>query len=463
MTLTLVQDLSTPTSNPSPQGGGESVRRGACPGLSAPMRTGDGLLVRLRPLGTMALSSFAGLCAAARTHGNGIIEVTARGSIQVRGLSEASAPQFAALIAALGIAAHEPIPILTNPLAGLAADDRLDAAALAEALRRELAHRSIAARLSPKISVAIDGGGVPSLDAIAADVRLRVAGRGTDAQLEIALGGDAASAVPLGCVAAADGAEAAVRLLEILARRGCEARARGVLWASGVDEFRNAIADLLTMPARPPEGGHPEVQSRLGGNERSGEPIRSSEAIGLHRLRENSFACGIGLAFGHCESSSLELLSEAASIGGAGGMRAAPGRTLLALGMTPRAVSAFAAAAERLGFIVRPDDPRRRIIACAGAPFCASGQLAARLIAPSIATAAAACPDRSLIVHISGCAKGCAHPSSAALTVVGTGAGCALIADGSARQEPFAVVAAAELPSAVADFVRERTRGEGHG
>ncbi len=65
-----------------------SMRRGACPGLSAPMATGDGLLARLTPSGsTIALDAFAGLCAAARTHGNGIIEITSRGSIQIRGLS----------------------------------------------------------------------------------------------------------------------------------------------------------------------------------------------------------------------------------------------------------------------------------------------------------------------------------------------------------------------------------------
>ena len=38
-------------------------RRGACPGLSAPMATGDGLLVRLLPIGTIALDAFAALCA----------------------------------------------------------------------------------------------------------------------------------------------------------------------------------------------------------------------------------------------------------------------------------------------------------------------------------------------------------------------------------------------------------------
>ena len=70
-------------------------RRGACPGLSAPMPTGDGLLVRLRPIGTVSLAAFKALCAAARQYGNGVVEITARGSIQVRGLSAASAPHFA--------------------------------------------------------------------------------------------------------------------------------------------------------------------------------------------------------------------------------------------------------------------------------------------------------------------------------------------------------------------------------
>jgi sulfite reductase beta subunit-like hemoprotein len=94
-------------------------RRGACPGLSAPMATGDGLLVRLLPIGTIALDTFAGLCAAARQHGNGIIEVTSRGSIQIRGLSAVSAPRLATAVATLGITAVDGIPVLTNPLVSM--------------------------------------------------------------------------------------------------------------------------------------------------------------------------------------------------------------------------------------------------------------------------------------------------------------------------------------------------------
>ncbi|MBV8321379.1 MAG: precorrin-3B synthase, partial [Hyphomicrobiales bacterium] len=62
------------------------LRRGICPGLSQPMATGDGLLVRLTPTGTtMSCEAFAALCTAARNCGNGVIEITSRGSIQIRG------------------------------------------------------------------------------------------------------------------------------------------------------------------------------------------------------------------------------------------------------------------------------------------------------------------------------------------------------------------------------------------
>jgi len=83
------------------------------------MATGDGLLVRLTPTGTMPLDCIHRAdCAAAQRHGSGIIEVTARGNIQVRGLTPDSAPRFASAVAALDIAAADGIPVLTNPLAG---------------------------------------------------------------------------------------------------------------------------------------------------------------------------------------------------------------------------------------------------------------------------------------------------------------------------------------------------------
>jgi precorrin-3B synthase len=445
MASMLAQNLSTRIPYPSAQGEGEHVqRRGACPGLSAPMPTGDGLLVRLLPIGTMPLDAFSALCAAAQEHGNGVIEVTARGSIQVRGLNTASARRFADGVAALKIVATDGVPVLSGALAGLDPEEMLDASALAADVRHALAGTSLSARLAPKVSIVIDGGGALNLDGIAADVRLRAESSNGDISVRIGIGGDGASATPLGFIAPADGVEAAMRLLDVIERRGL-ARARDGLAAEGAAIFRCAIADLLMPDEAPPDA------------RKSGEPI------GLHRLRDESLACGIALAFGHADAPSLQQLTEAARAAGAKGIRAAADRALMIIGLTHATAAAFAAAAERLGFIVRADDPRRNVVACAGAPICASAHVAARGIAPLVAEAVAAHLGTAFKVHISGCAKGCAHGGAAALTAVGAPAGCALIANGSVRDTPFMMTAANELPVAIARYVREAKREDGHG
>jgi precorrin-3B synthase len=53
------------------------------------------------------------------------------------------------------------------------------------------------------------------------------------------------------------------------------------------------------------------------------------------------------------------------------------------------------------------------------APACESAKLSTRELALAIAEAARRFLDGSLTIHISGCAKGCAHPGAAALTFIG--------------------------------------------
>ena len=420
------------------------LRRGACPGLSAPMPTGDGLLVRLRPIGTVSFAALVKLCAAAREYGNSVIEVTARGSIQVRGLSAESAPLFANAVATLGIVVEDGLPIFSNPLAGLDAEEILDAAALAAGLRDALAGTSLAKRLAPKVSAAIDGGGVLGLDGISADLRLGAEATPEGAALHIAVGGDGARATELGVVAAENAVETALRLLEVIAQFGSDARGRDVLASSGSVKFRSAIADLLIANSTP-------RRSR-----------KDSQAIGTHPLGDGSLAFGIGLAFGHTEAETLQRIAKAAQAVGASGIRAAPGRTVMIIGLAPWTAQSFAKTADGLGFIVSAADPRRHVFACAGAPSCSSARVAARAIAPRIAEAAAPYLDASLQIHISGCAKGCAHAGVAALTIVGAPRRCDLVADGRARDAPFATAAPDELPAAIARYAREKKREISH-
>jgi len=418
-------------------------RRGRCPGLSTPMPTGDGLLVRLMPIGTISFAAFMKLCTAARRHGNGVIEITGRGSIQIRGLTAATAPRFAGAIAGLNIAAADGTPVLSSALAGLDADEILDASALAADLRHVLARTSLPARLAPKVSVAFDGGGALNLDGLAVDVRLRAVLIGGSAVLLVGVGGNGVSETQLAIVAPAHAVEIAIRLLEVVAQRGRNARARDILAAEGIAPFHAALPSSAALSARESAG-------------------RRSEAIGQYQLRDGSLACGVGLAFGHADAEMLERLAEAAEAAGATGIRAVAGRALIIIGLRRAGAAAFIAAARDLGFITDADDPRRHVVACAGAPICSSAHIAARTMAPLVAATAAAHLDSAFEIHISGCAKGCAHAGKAALTIVGRPDGCAVIANGSVRDAPFATAATNELPSVIARYVRETKREGSH-
>jgi precorrin-3B synthase len=380
------------------------------------METGDGLLARLTPSGsTIALDAFIGLCAAARRYGSGIIEITSRGSIQIRGLSAELAPLFAADAAALRIEGSDGIPVLTDPF---------KSDSLAAQLRTALAGTELAAQLSAKVSVVVD------LDGFVADILLRTV---DNTHLHVALGGDAITASALGVVPLGRGADCVVRLFTWLAALSPHSRMREAVARGGLLAFKTAIADLLIDAPAPP-------------------PRPPFEPIGIHRHASGNML-GVGLPFGHSDSERLSGLAVAARRSGASGVRTSPCRALLLMGLRPEAAPALVAEAATFGFIVDPRDPRRRVVACAGAPICASGQIATRAMALTIADAARLLPPGE-IVHLSGCAKGCAHPAPAPLAVFGRDGRCDVFVDG----EPYNSVMPDELPNMLTQLARFRSR-----
>jgi len=410
--------------------------RGACPGLSAPMPTGDGLLVRLTPEGAMDIDAFVALCALALRHGNGVIEITARGNVQVRGLTAQSAPPFAEAVAELRIASTSPVPLVTDPLAG-DPDALIDAGTIAAALTAALARSRL--RLAPKVSIAIDGGGRLHLDAVPADIRLCAVIVGSKPRLHVALGGDAGSATTLGTIAPDEAADVVIGLLDVVAACGPAARAEDVLDRAGIAPFAAALPGRLEAALT--------LAPRLG-----------AEPIGLHPLRDGTLALGVALAFGQADAEALSRLASAAHAHGACALRPALGRALLLIGLDPEGAEGAAAAARRLGFITRADDPRRRIAACAGKPACASAWLASRTLAAAVAPHLIA-PDLprhagAIVLHISGCPKGCAHPAPAALTIVGDTRGAGLVRHGSAAATPLRHVGADDLVAEITQALR---------
>jgi len=128
----------------------------------------------------------------------------------------------------------------------------------------------------------------------------------------------------------------------------------------------------------------------------------------------------VGLAFGQLQSATLKFLAERTT-----GLRMTPWRMILVEGLRDMP--------QHDGLITRADDPLLRVIACTGAPGCEQAYAETRALAQALAPHIPA--DARL--HVSGCAKGCAHPGPSAITLVATADGFDLVRDGSARDAPI--------------------------
>ncbi|MES0073106.1 precorrin-3B synthase [Mesorhizobium sp. M0058] len=434
-------------------------RRGACPALSAPMQTGDGLLVRLNPVaGGLSPKSLIGLCESALKRGNGIMEVTARGSLQIRGLTAESAVLLAAEVDALGIAVRTGVPVETGPLAGIDPREIADPRALAERIRAAVEEAGLTPRLGPKVSVVVDGGGQLTMDGVTADVRLKAVREGGNVMWALSVAGDGQSARPLATADEDAARDIAVAALRMTAEKGREAHARDLSerqlaslagWHSfappsvlpDISPTRGEISSFAVSSSPSTlktgeTGGDSTISPQVGemsGRTEGGAVERSRSPIGLFDLN-TGHALGIGLPFGSMPAQNLIDLASRASNLGTAEIRLAPGRALLFLGQPPAANPLLQTTAAALGFVTAAADPRTRIAACPGTPACASGQIATRDIAETIAAENADILDFTL--HISGCAKGCAHPGPAALTLVGGENGAGLVVNATAKALP---------------------------
>ena len=140
----------------------EALRVGWCPGALRPMPSGDGLLVRVKPpAATLTPAQAHGLADAASTHGNGIIELTQRGNLQIRGLRADTIAAFAAAVRGGGLALppaqERRRPVMPPPLLGADPAIHPAAAALVAALEQTCA---TLADLPGKFAIHVDGGGV---------------------------------------------------------------------------------------------------------------------------------------------------------------------------------------------------------------------------------------------------------------------------------------------------------------
>lgn len=396
------------------------------------MRTGDGLLVRLRPARIgLKPSDYIAIARLAAAHGNGLLEVTARGNLQIRGLREETVPKLAAGLAEAGIDFHRDVAVETPPLSGIDPDEIADAEPLGAAIRAAIAAHLPPLVLAPKLSIVVDGSGTLGLSDMVADIRLDALRRTDGLFWRLSVGGDACSAREVAIVADGDAVSAVLTALAALHGLGPAARGRDL----DAEVLRSQLGSFAW--SGPVDMGSPRPQSR---------------PIGRHRLGEDT-ALGVGLAYGQTSAAHLERLMQGLAALGANEVRLAPHRSLIVLGLADAAIDPAIALAEREGFWTRADEPGNAIAVCAGSTGCASGRFDTKAAADLLVAQAPDLLDGSLTVHISGCAKGCAHPRAAALTLAGQDNGVTLAIDARAADETGVTVPADGLGEAFARIV----------
>ncbi|MFV1594192.1 precorrin-3B synthase [Phaeobacter sp. JH20_36] len=377
---------------------------GWCPGALRPMMSGDGLVVRVRaPLGRLTPDQARGLADLAQRCGSGIVDISARANLQLRGIREDAHPPLIAGLGDLGLVdedaeAEARRNITLTPFWRAGDDSHQIAQTLAAALT---AARDLA--LPGKFGFAVDCGDLPVLAETAADIRIE---RGPD-----------------GLILRADGADRGLPVAADGAAGDALALARWFLDQGGASGGRGRMHRLIAR--RGPPAAH---AATVGAATSSLRPLPGASAQGLL----------VALEFGQMPARTLAALADH------GALRLTPWRMLL--------VEGASTLPPLPGLILDATDPRLRVSACTGAPGCPQARAATRALARDLAPAVPA----GLHLHVSGCAKGCAHPRPADLVLTATGDDqFDLIRNGTAADHPLNTSLSAARLRAAPDLMTE--------
>jgi precorrin-3B synthase len=338
----------------------------------------DGYLARIRlPGGLIAAGQMLVLARLAGELGDGRVELTSRGNVQLRALAADAAGLLtdelvrARLLPSLS---HDRVRnVLASPLAGL--DGGPDLTGIGRALDAALCERPRLAELPGRFFFAVDDGR-GDVASLGADVVASVRADGAVVNgLAVPGSEDAVVAVMLACAEA---------FLDEAAAQG------GTAWriadlADGDERVRAAVAARLQLAAAPQSVAAP-----------AGPAARPVGLVG-----PGGTAAVLLAPLGRLTAAQLMWLAGLVTGRPA---RITPWRSVV-LPDLPDAAAVLRDAA-RLGFGVDVGSPWLRVTACAGRPGCASALADVQADAVEFA---ARWPDR--IVHVSGCARHCGRPA----------------------------------------------------
>ncbi|WP_441248907.1 hypothetical protein [Kitasatospora sp. McL0602] len=395
------------TAEPGP-GAPDRARSDACPGALRLHTADDGALARVRiPGGLLTDRQARALADAASELGDGALETTSRGNVQLRGLPADSGLELGRRLRAAGLLpsdTHERVRnIVASPAAGLDGDGHADVQRWTRELDAALCASGWAAALSGKFLFALDDGrgDVATLDA---DVTL---------------------------IATPDGGA--------LLRLGRAATARRVPPDEAVQHALEAAREFLDAVR---DAGMRAWHVRELPLPPGSEPLPVL-AVAAPQVGVLPGGLSVGLQFGRVSAAQWRSLADAS----AGSLRVTPWRTVVLPGAAPERLAELAAA----GLRTTPGTAWERASACTGAPGCAKSLADVRADATSALDASHG--GGLLPVHWSGCERRCGHPAGEWVDVLATGQGYRVAVVGAAATAGAPAATPAGTPAGVPEDV----------
>ncbi|MBB1519289.1 precorrin-3B synthase [Aquipseudomonas guryensis] len=380
-------------------------RPSACPGLWRIVSALDGGICRVKlPGGRLSSAQARAVAGAARLCASGVLELTNRSNLQVRGVREEAHAALVQHLLAAGLgprhaAADDVRNLLLSPAAGRDPAALLDTRPLAEQLLALLQDTPQFHGLSAKFALQLDGGETLAMLDHPHDLWLSALPGGT--QLAVGLAGCPRDPA-LGVVEVEQAPLVVAAILRLfLELAGEHSRMRQLLAELPVADFIARLPFSLDrdvpLPARPetavvPLGMHPQAQASL-------------------------VMLLAGAPLGRLEAVQLWALADLAEAEGSGELRLTPWQSVLLPDIPVARQEAVAAALGEIGLLLDAREPLSQLLACSGSAACAKGLADTKADARHLAERLRAGHVQPQ-VHLSGCPRSCAAAHTAPFTLL---------------------------------------------
>ncbi|MBD9483941.1 precorrin-3B synthase [Pseudomonas sp. PDM14] len=386
-------------------------RPSACPGLLRIVAALDGGVCRVKlPCGVLSSAQARAIASAAQACASGVLELTNRSNLQVRGVRSDQADRLIAALldAGLGprtLGADDVRNLLVSPAAGLDPAAHLDVRPLAEQILDLLQDTPAFHGLSPKFALQLDGGEALNMLEHPHDLWLSAV-PGDDAALAFGLAGR-----PLDAPLARVPREHAVALVEAVLQLFLDiasdeqVRMRQLLGSLAAEDF------LVQLQARLPFALLPAQRVAR-------EPVLTRLPLGLLPQRQTGLQMLLAASdLGRIDASQLTALADIAERDGDGSLRLTPWQGVLLPNIASDRAAAVRAAVAALRLRVDAEEPLTQLVACTGSAACIKGHADTKADALRLAELLRAGGARPQ-VHLSGCARSCSSAHTAPFTLL---------------------------------------------